>query len=63
MIISLQGIFMNSFFISYLINPKFCHRFVGYLEEEAVKTYSKMLEDIESPTGPLYHWNNMAAPK
>jgi hypothetical protein len=33
MIIALQGVFMNSFFIAYLANPKFCHRFVGYLEE------------------------------
>jgi len=27
-----QGIFMNGFFLAYLINPRFCHRFVGYLE-------------------------------
>lgn len=32
------------FSISYLLSPKFCHRFVGYLEEEAVKTYTKCLE-------------------
>jgi hypothetical protein len=25
------------------LNPKFSHRFVGYLEEEAVKTYTTML--------------------
>ena len=24
--------------LSYLISPRICHRFVGYLEEEAVKT-------------------------
>lgn len=30
-IISLQGIFFNMFFISYLLAPKFSHRFVGYL--------------------------------
>ena len=32
------------FFISYLFSPRFCHRFVGYLEEEAVKTYTHCLE-------------------
>lgn len=32
-IIGLQGIFFNSFFLAYLMSPKFCHRFVGYLEE------------------------------
>jgi len=26
-----------------VLNPKFSHRFVGYLEEEAVKTYTTML--------------------
>lgn len=43
--------------------PKFCHRFVGYLEEEAVKTYTAMLKDIDEPNGVLHHWNKMAAPK
>lgn len=31
----------NAFFLCYLIAPRVCHRFVGYLEEEAVKTYTK----------------------
>ena len=26
-----NAIFMNSFFIAYIMAPKFCHRFVGYL--------------------------------
>ena len=30
-----QGVMWNAFFLSYLISPKACHRFVGYLEEEA----------------------------
>ena len=29
----------NFFFLSYMICPRFCHRLVGYLEEEAVATY------------------------
>lgn len=28
-----QGIFFNMFMLSYLLNPRFCHAFVGYLEE------------------------------
>lgn len=63
MIIGLQGIFMNSFFMAYIMNPKFCHRFVGYLEEEAVKTYTMMLKHIEDPDGVLHHWNKIPAPK
>lgn len=35
-----QGIFWNVYFAGYLISPRMCHRFVGYLEEEAVKTYT-----------------------
>lgn len=56
-----QGVFVNLFFLAYLISPKFCHRFVGYLEEEAVKTYTHCLECIESGKLPL--WKNQLAPK
>ncbi|KAJ7391966.1 hypothetical protein OS493_016273 [Desmophyllum pertusum] len=41
-----QGVFVNFFFIAYLLSPRFCHRFVGYLEEEAVKTYTYCLKVI-----------------
>lgn len=59
----MQGVFFNFFFVSYLLNPKFSHRFVGYLEEEAVKTYTAMLADIDNPEGCLHHWNRIPAPK
>ena len=36
--------FVTLFGIWYVFSPRFCHRFVGYLEEEAVKTYTKCLE-------------------
>ena len=42
-----SGSFVTMFSFSYLISPKFCHRFVGYLEEEAVITYTKCLQVIE----------------
>jgi len=60
-VLVLQGIFVNMFFLAYLISPKFCHRFVGYLEEEAVKTYSHCLECIDN--GKLPMWKNLAAPE
>lgn len=56
-----QGTFVNLFFLAYLISPKFCHRFVGYLEEEAVKTYTHCIECIDSGKLPL--WENLLAPK
>lgn len=55
-----QGIFFNAFFLTYLIAPTVCHKFVGYLEEEAVKTYTHALHDIDS--GRLPAWTNMPAP-
>jgi len=57
-----QGIFYNFFFISYLLSPKFCHRLVGYLEEEAVKTYTKCLADIDDPNSLTHAWKTTPAP-
>jgi len=49
-----QGIFFNAYFLGYMISPYTCHRFVGFLEEEAVHTYTVMLEQIDN--GRLKHW-------
>ena len=42
-----QGVFFNVYSLFYLISPRHCHAFVGYLEEEAVKTYTHCLADID----------------
>lgn len=47
----------------YYFNPRVCHRIVGYLEEEAVKTYTHCIEEIERKGSPIYHWNTMDAPQ
>lgn len=60
MIIGAQGVFFNSLFLAYLISPRTCHRFVAYLEEEAVLTYSLAIQDIDD--GKLPAWNNLRAP-
>ena len=44
------------FWQSYLISPRTCHRFVGYLEEEAVLTYTLCIEDLEA--GKLPQWSD-----
>lgn len=44
----------------YTIAPKTAHRFVGYLEEEAVHTYTKVVDAIDA--GNLPQWANMKAP-
>ncbi len=56
-----QGVFYNFFFVFYLASPKTAHRFVGYIEEEAVLTYSFILEDLKQ--GRLPEWENVAAPE
>ena len=51
-----QGVFMNVYFISYLLSPKTCHRFVGYLEDQAIKTYTHLLRDIDDEKGVMKAW-------
>ncbi|CAJ2678093.1 unnamed protein product [Trifolium pratense] len=43
-----KGVFFNAFFVVYILSPKLAHRVVGYLEEEAVHSYTEYLKDIES---------------
>ena len=61
-VLGAQGVFFNAFFLSYLISPRTCHRFVGYLEEEAVRTYTHALHDIDGG-GPASVWATQPAPK
>jgi len=77
MILGAQGVFFNGlihvpplingllillgFFLSYLISPRTCHRFVGYIEEEAVKTYTVAIKDIEE--GKLPAWKTLKVPE
>merc|ERR1712205_298749 len=55
-VLAAQGVFFNAFFFSYLISPRTCHRFVGYLEEEAVRTYTHALNDIDSGGTDARQW-------
>ena len=57
--------FGSAFTLAYLLSPRFCHRFVGYVEEEACSTYTKIIEEIESaPEGDdLAKWKTELAPK
>ncbi|OYX23777.1 MAG: oxidase [Rhodobacterales bacterium 32-66-7] len=53
-----QAIFFNTYFFLYLFAPKTAHRVVGYLEEEAVISYTGYLAQVDSG-----HVENVAAPK
>jgi threonyl-tRNA synthetase len=43
-----QGVLFNGYFLWYLLAPSQCHRFVGCLEEEAVITYTHILEEMDA---------------
>ncbi len=62
MILGAQGVFFNGMFLSYLISPRTCHRFVGYLEEEAVITYTRAIADIEAGRLPAWKDGKVQAP-
>lgn len=54
-IIKLGQILILPFYtIAYIISPKFCHSFVGYIEEEAVKTYTQILDLIDQGKLPCF---------
>lgn len=53
-----QVVFYMVYFLLYLISPRTAHRVVGYLEEEAVHSYSQYLAGVEDGT-----YANVAAPE
>ena len=56
--------FASFFATAYALNPVYCHRLVGYIEEEACSTYTKIVNAIEtSPTdSELAAWRYTLAP-
>jgi ubiquinol oxidase len=52
-----QGAFYNAFFLLYILSSRTAHRLVGYLEEEAVLSYTQYLEGIDSG-----RYDNVPAP-
>jgi hypothetical protein len=61
MVLGAQGVWCNALFFSYLVSPRTVHRFVGYLEEEAVITYTRQIQDIEA--GLIPEWENLQVPQ
>lgn len=58
LVLLVQGGFFNAFFVLYLVTPKTAHRVVGYLEEEAVFSYTQYLAEIDAGRHP-----NIPAPQ
>lgn len=65
LVVLAQGIFYNLFFLLYVISPKSAHRVVGYLEEEAVYSYTEYLAgvddgsyaNVKAPRIAIDYWN------
>ncbi|MDP1644700.1 MAG: alternative oxidase [Thiobacillus sp.] len=58
LILLAQGVFFNLYFLLYMISPKTAHRVVGYLEEEAVHSYTEYLAGVDDGT-----YANVPAPR
>lgn len=60
-----QAGFGTFFLIAYVANPTWCHRFIGYIEEEACHTYTKILDEFEAAEegSELALWQLEEAPK
>uniref|UniRef100_M8BTK1 Ubiquinol oxidase n=1 Tax=Aegilops tauschii TaxID=37682 RepID=M8BTK1_AEGTA len=48
LVVAVQGVFFHAYLATYLASPKVAHRMVGYLEEEAVHSYTEFLRDLEA---------------
>ena len=49
--------------LTYAVHPGSMHRFVGYLEETAVETYTNLVEKTTTPGTKLHdEWQGLAAP-
>lgn len=60
-VLGTQGVFLSLYTLFYAISPKHCHAFVAYLEEEAVKTYTHAIHDLDS--GKMPGWEKMKVPE
>ncbi|KAK1417844.1 hypothetical protein QVD17_26978 [Tagetes erecta] len=48
LVFAVQGIFFNAYFVAYLASPKLAHRITGYLEEEAIHSYTEFLKELDN---------------
>ncbi|CAM6079067.1 unnamed protein product [Sphagnum tenellum] len=47
LVVTVQGIFFNAYFLLYILSPRLAHRITGYLEEEAIYSYTQFLAEID----------------
>jgi len=56
-----QAMFIASYALLYFCSPRVAHRFVGYMKEQSIRTYSHAIKDMKE--GKLKQWDTLAAPK
>ena len=62
-VIAAQMVMVPALFTVYCIHPPAMHRFVGYLEETACKTYVNVIHHVETPGTKLHTaWATLDAP-
>lgn len=52
LVFTVQGIFFNAYFLMYILSPKLAHRITGYLEEEAIHSYTEFLKELDKGNIP-----------
>lgn len=65
LVLAVQVIFFSGFFLLYIFSSKTAHRVVGYFEEEAIKSYTEYLQEIDdgnhenvpAPQIAIHYWN------
>lgn len=64
-VLAAQAIYFGLYALLYVFSPRTAHRVVGYMEEEAVKSYTHYLQEVENgqienvpaPEIALKYWN------
>ena len=63
LVIAGQAVLLTALTATYAIHPPALHRFVGYLEETAVVTYSQVISTLQTPGTHLHSaWKDLPAP-
>jgi ubiquinol oxidase len=65
LIVITQAVFWNLYFVIYVFFPRTAHRITGYFEEEAVRSYTEFLTEIDNgnirnvaaPLIAIHYWN------
>ena len=65
MIVFAQFVFWHMYFVIFLVSPRTAHRVVGYFEEEAVRSYTEYLAEVDegrienspAPQIAIDYWN------